>query len=237
MEGAKSSGGGGREEVGRRRNRGRISERVERRERSERGESGRREKETRWTGRIHPHGAAVFRAGVAAVEGMLRGRFEGWGCYIRPARGGESSVRPREAYRSRGCDDRSRESHGARDLSSTHDAVPVHWNKRPLLYLRRRRRGRDHAGIQAALDLLPENPSSRGGEYTSTSYRLHNLETCPLRTEAAQRRGRSANAGQRKRGMKLFERAEGELPPRFPRPRDPSPSVDRNYRSPTSVID
>lgn len=107
MEGAKSSGGGGREEVGRRRNRGRISERVERRERSERGESGRREKETRWTGRIHPHGAAVFRAGVAAVEGMLRGRFEGWGCYIRPARGGESSVRPREAYRSRGCDDRS----------------------------------------------------------------------------------------------------------------------------------
>lgn len=63
-----------------------------------------------------------FVQGLFPVEGMPRGRLEGWGCYIRPARGGESSVRPREAYRSRRCDDRSRDSHGARDLSSTHDA-------------------------------------------------------------------------------------------------------------------
>lgn len=31
--------------------------------------------------------------------GNVRGTLEGWGCYIRPARGGESSVRPRGAYR------------------------------------------------------------------------------------------------------------------------------------------
>jgi len=39
--------------------------------------------------------------GCLVGGGNVRGTLEGWGCYIRPARGGESSVHPRGAYRSR----------------------------------------------------------------------------------------------------------------------------------------
>lgn len=54
------------------------------------------------------------------MEGIFRGRLEGWGCYIRPAQGGESSVRPREAYRSRRCDDRSTRISRSTGLLSPH---------------------------------------------------------------------------------------------------------------------
>lgn len=113
------------------------TERVERRERERDREGGTRERRddrerdrvTRspwWTTRIHPHVDGVYRAGVASMVGIFRGRLEGWGCYIRPARGGESSVRPREAYRLRRCGDCSRESpmeHGTTS-SFANDTVP-----------------------------------------------------------------------------------------------------------------
>lgn len=43
----------------------------------------------------------LARRGLPERWGNVRGMLEGWGCYIRPARGGESSVHPRGAYRSR----------------------------------------------------------------------------------------------------------------------------------------
>lgn len=43
----------------------------------------------------------LARRGCLERWGNVRGTLEGWGCYIRPARGGESSVHPRGAYRSR----------------------------------------------------------------------------------------------------------------------------------------
>lgn len=55
----------------------------------------------RWTTRIHIPTATSRAQGLPRRWGNVRGMLEGWGCYIRPARGGESSVHPREAYRSR----------------------------------------------------------------------------------------------------------------------------------------
>lgn len=49
----------------------------------------------------HPHGDVSRARVVWMVGGNVRGTLEGWGCYIRPARGGESSVHLRGAYRSR----------------------------------------------------------------------------------------------------------------------------------------
>lgn len=56
---------------------------------------------TRWTTRIHIPTAVSRVQGLQQRWGTVRGTLEGWGCYIRPARGGESSVRPTGAYRSR----------------------------------------------------------------------------------------------------------------------------------------
>lgn len=55
----------------------------------------------RWTTRIHIPTTTSRAQGLPGRWGNVRGMLEGWGCYIRPARGGESSVHPRGAYRSR----------------------------------------------------------------------------------------------------------------------------------------
>lgn len=123
----------------------REMERREGRGRSEWRENGgdgeRVKRSPWWTTRIHPHVAPVFRAGVTRVEGIFRGRLEGWGCYIRPAQGGESSVRPREAYRSRRCDDRSTRISRSTGLLSPRTHTPTH----TCMYARTHARTHIHA--------------------------------------------------------------------------------------------
>lgn len=55
----------------------------------------------RWSSRIHIPTATSRVQGLLRQWGTVRGMLEGWGGYIRPARGGESSVRPTGAYRLR----------------------------------------------------------------------------------------------------------------------------------------
>ncbi|XP_032688299.1 uncharacterized protein LOC116852245 [Odontomachus brunneus] len=55
----------------------------------------------RWTTRIHIPTTTSRAQGLLRQWGTVRGMLEGWGGYIRPTRGGESSVRPTGAYRLR----------------------------------------------------------------------------------------------------------------------------------------
>lgn len=134
-----------------------------------------------WTTRIHPHVAPVFRAGVTRVEGIFRGRLEGWGCYIRPAQGGESSVRPREAYRSRRCDDRSTRISRSTGLLSPRTHTPTH----TCMYARTHARTHIHAHTYTHTYTTPclspqertqqDARTTQGFQVFSTTFREQNV--------------------------------------------------------------